>query len=116
MKFKTPIAVIVSVTLIQAPLTTYAQQAPQMISTHQVIEELSHAELQTNIAKFLDRADVQAQMQKSGLTAEEAALRLASLSKQELQQISNQIEAGRSGGLLELVLVVILILILVGRI
>ncbi len=116
MKFQTPIAVLVSFALIPLPLTTYAQQAPQMISTQQVIAQLSHAELQTNIAKFLERADVQAQMQKSGVSSEEAALRLASLSSQELQQISNQIEAGRSGGLLELILVIILILILVGRI
>lgn len=123
MKFnrKLETAVIYTMTLLisNAPQLAMSQptQTLSMIPTSSLVIELTEVEAQENISNFLSRADVQQQLMSSGLSQEEVALRLATLSRSEMNKLSSQITEARAGGdLVVAVLLVLVILILIGRI
>ncbi len=114
-------AVIFSMTLIlsKVPQLAVAEAAHTltMMPTSSLVTELTEVEAQANISSFLSRADVQQQLMNSGLTKEEVSLRLATLSKSELNRLSSQMTEARAGGdLLVAIILVLLILILLKRI
>jgi len=92
----------------------------QMISTTAWVNEAARQEMAEKVSKFLDRNDVREQMTASGVSAEEAKMRVAALSDAELQNLSNEIDKATYGGdvvgILVIVLLVILIIYLVKRI
>ena len=89
----------------------------QMIPTIQVMNELNRAQSEKKVEAFLRRADVQGELVKQGLSAQEASQRLASLSDFELAQLTRQMEEARYGGdILVTILVVVLIIFLIKRI
>ena len=88
-----------------------------MIATQAVVDELSKSEALNRVNNFLTRADVQKLLMERGLSAEEASLRVASLSETELNQLSGQIEKAKAGGdILVTILLVVLIIFLIKRI
>ena len=89
----------------------------QMISTQEVVNEVSRTEALNNVNNFLGRTDVQKLLIERGLSAEEATLRVASLSQAELNRLSGQIEQAKAGGdVLVAILLVVLIIFLIKRI
>lgn len=114
-------SVLLTVFLTNIPYVASAEVIEnQMIPTSAVIDQMSRAEAQAKVQRFLSRADVQAEFLKRGVSAEEANMRIASLSEQELNRLANQMDQVKAGGdvfgILIVVLVVLLIIYLAKRI
>ena len=92
-------------------------QKQEMISAGSVLADISREEAAKEVKTFLSKTEVQTELMKHGLTADEVNTRLASLSKQELQQLAGQVQEARAGGdILFAILIVVLIIFLVKRI
>lgn len=88
-----------------------------MISTSTVLADVSRAEAEKEVRDYLQNSEVQAALIKQGLSADEASARLASLSEQEIRQLSGQVKEARAGGdILVAILIVVLIIFLIKRI
>jgi len=85
----------------------------QMIGTDQVASAAQAAAARDSVASFMNRSDVAGQLQALGLTAQDAAARVAALTDAEVARLAGQIErlpAGADGGsLVFLILVGLLI-------
>lgn len=112
------LCLIISFTLIELPVMKSAHAS--MITTNQVVSEMTRVESHERVANFMDRKDVQDQMIKLGVSPEEAQKRVASLSEAELRKITQEIDestvGGDVGGILVLVVLVLLIIYLAKRI
>lgn len=112
------LCLMISFTLIELPLMKSAHAS--MITTNEVVTELTRTQSQERVANFMDRKDVQDQMVKFGVSPEEASKRVAGLSDAELRKIAGEIDkstvGGDVGGILVLVLIVILIIYFAKRI
>ncbi len=116
---KTAVIYLMTLMLSNAPQLAMGEAAHTltMIPTSSLVIELTEAQAQENISSFLSRTDVQQQLMNSGLSKEEASLRLSTLSRSELNKLSSQINEARAGGdLLVAILLVVVILILLKRI
>ena len=92
-------------------------QKQEMISAGSVLADISREEAAKEVKNYLSKTEVQAELMKHGLTADEVSTRLASLSKQELQQLAGQVQEARAGGdILVTILIVVLIIYLIKRI
>lgn len=88
-----------------------------MVSTQSVVNEMSRTETMTELNSLLDREDIQKELIKRGVDPKEVSARLASLSEQEMQQLSGQVAQARAGGdILWTILIVVLIIFLIKRI
>lgn len=111
---KSFLAVLMSVLMTHLPNVVLAEE---MIATNVVVNELSRAEAEANVQKYLDRDDVQIALEKQGLSVDEISKKMASLSDYELNQLSKQMDEARYGGdILLTILVVVLIVFLIKRI
>ena len=91
--------------------------ATSMIPTSAVVSDMNAAEAKANVDNFLKRDDVRQQLMANGISADEAATRVAALSPTEMKNLSSQMEQARAGGdLLVTILVVVLIIFLIQRI
>ncbi len=98
-------------------LADVAIQKQEMISAGSVLADISREEAAKEVKNYLSKTEVQAELIKHGLTADEVNTRLASLSKQELQQLAGQVQEARAGGdILVTILIVVLIIYLIKRI
>ncbi len=89
----------------------------QMIPTSAVLAELTRAEAETEVRGYLQKSEVQSELLKQGLSSDEISARLASLSEQEMRQLSSQVREARAGGdILVAILIVVLIIYLIKRI
>lgn len=88
-----------------------------MIATQVVVQEMSRAETLSEMNAYLQREDIQKALLKQGVQPQEVSARLASLSEQEMKQLSGQLTQARAGGdILITILVVVLIIFLIKRI
>jgi hypothetical protein len=88
-----------------------------MLTTAAVLEEINRTQAESAIQDYLQTTNVRAELLKHGLTSEEVTTRLASLSEQEIQQLSTQVKEARAGGdVLVTVILVLLIIFLIQRI
>ncbi len=113
------VAIALSLLLSHAPQVTLAEtaQALKMLPTSVVVEEVSREQAEKEVRDLLQSDEIREAFVKQGLSADEASERIASLSQQELQQLSFQIQEARAGGdILITILVIILIIFLVKRI
>ena len=77
-------AVLLSLFLTNVPNLAWADAVKQqMIPTSVVISDMNRQQAEAKVQNFLARADVQKELTKQGVSHEEAAQRLASLSDQE---------------------------------
>lgn len=102
-------------------LPVAASARGEMISTSNVVADLTHQQIQSDVREFMSRPDVQEQFRAQGVNPEEVQQRLAGLSDAELQQVAGQIEKQKAGGDvivigLGTVLLIIIILLLLRRI
>jgi hypothetical protein len=115
------IAIFVSILMTNIPHIAWAQAADEMIPTSVVVEQMSRAQTREKIAGHLNRAEVRSELAKYGVSPEEAQLRIASLSDQELRQLASQMDQAMYGGepvvgILIVVVLVLLIIFLVKRV
>jgi len=110
---------VLAITLTAMVLSTVPVGAwAGMIPTTAAIEALAAPDRASNLARVqarLARADVQAELQRYGVKAEDASRRVASLSDAELAQLADRMDrapAGGDGGLLAVIGVVFLVLLL----
>lgn len=89
----------------------------EMISTLAVLNELTRAEAEQELRSYLQKTEIKDELTKRGLSSEEITSRLASLSEQEILQLSGQVKQAQAGGdILITILVVVLIIYIVRRI
>jgi len=89
----------------------------EMISTGMVLANESRADAEQQINDYLQNANVRAELLKQGVSPDEVSSRLASLSEQEIRQLSTQIKSAQAGGdILFTVLIIVLIIFLIKRI
>lgn len=110
---------MISFSLVEFPILK-AQAHAGMISTSEVVADLTRADSEKAVLTFLDRSEVREQLTKLGVNPEEASVRMASLSDAEVRSLAGEIEkssaGGDVGGILIVVLLVVLIIFLVKRI
>lgn len=93
------LAFVIASLSLQMPL---AQAA--MVSTEQVIEQ-QHVNLEREkIIAFLNRAEVQQELQQQGVSPEVAKARVAHLNDEEVAMLSGNIDALPAGGFVETVI------------
>lgn len=83
-----------------------------MVGTGQLASQQSRLEHIAQIESFVERADVQAQIEAMGVDSAFAAERVAAMTDQELQQMALNIETLPSGGVIGVVIGVLVILLL----
>ena len=69
-----------------------------IISTEQVVSSAAAQQNRAKITATFDRADVQAEMQKMGITPDEAKARVAALTDAETASIAHRVDAIPAGG------------------
>ena len=69
-----------------------------MISTEQVVTVAAAQQNRAKIAATFERADVQAELQKMGITTEEAQARVAALTDAETASIAHRVDSIPAGG------------------
>lgn len=119
-KYRNVIIAVLSLCISHLPNVAFAEvamnEATQMVPTSVVVEEFNRQQTETKVLNFLNKDDVQKKLVSQGLNADEAKMRVASLSNQELQSLSTQIDQAQYGGdILVAILLVVLIIFLVKR-
>lgn len=110
---------MISFSLVEFPIMK-SQAMAGMISTTEVLADMTRTQGEAQIKDFLSRTDVKDQLTKLGYSADDAQKKLALLSDSEVKKLSQDIEkasvGGDIGGILVIVLVVILIIYFAKRI
>ena len=90
---------------------------PQMISTQDFLNQSAKSQ---KVIDFLKQDEVKNHLLRLGVSPEEAQMRVASLSQEELEKLNKEIQKATAGGevigLLTVVLLVVLIIYFVKRI
>lgn len=93
------------------------QSQKKMISTSEVLENFDRNLAQEKVANFLSQKDVENKLVEQGVSLAEAKARVMSLSDQELQNLSTQVDKAQYGGdILVTILLIVLIIFLIKRI
>ena len=80
---------------VQVPLAHAA-----MVGTEQMISQQQMDQEREKVVAFLDRAEVQQELQQQGVSSEAAKMRVAQLSDAEVQMLAGKIDALPAGGLI----------------
>lgn len=120
-KSRNAIIAVLTLCLSHLPNVAFAEVAmnntQQMVPTSVVVEEFNRQQTEAKVLNFINKDEVQTKLVSQGLSADEAKLRVASLSNQELQTLATQIDQAQYGGdILVAILLVVLIIFLVKRI
>jgi Skp family chaperone for outer membrane proteins len=75
-----------------------AERELRMLSTMDVVEEISSVEAREQVVNFIKNEKVQKELGKLGVDQEEALARVASLSNTEVKKLSTQINKAQAGG------------------
>lgn len=117
MKFSSRmIAIVMSAILTNIPYLAWAEalEANQgMISTTQVVEQMNRRETEQKVQEFLSRSEVRSEFTKRGVSPDEISARIASLTDQELNRLSQQMDEARYGGDVIGILVIVVLVLLV---
>lgn len=93
------------------------QAQKKMISTSEMLENFDRKLAQEKVANFLSQKDVELKLVEQGVSLAEAKARVMSLSDQELQNLSTQVDKAQYGGdILVTILLIVLIIFLIKRI
>lgn len=85
----------------------------RMITTQEAVADVTRGEAESKIRAQLDREEVKEKLATLGVDADEAKMKLASLSDQELQQMAAQMEKAQFGGDVTGILVVVVLVLLI---
>ena len=113
---KRTIAGSMAVTMLMTAMPINIARA-DMVTTDQVIEELSVADARTRVMSFVLREDVGQQLTMLGVEPEEAARRVASLSDDEIEEIAGRLDElpagqGAIGAVVGAIVVIFLVLLI----
>jgi hypothetical protein len=103
---------MISFSLVEFPIMK-GQAMAGMISTSAALADMNRAQGEQNIKEFLNRGDVQKQLQKMGFSSQDAAKKVALLSDKEVKKLSQDIEKASVGGDIGGILIVVLVIILI---
>ena len=78
---------------VQVPLAHAA-----MVGTEQMISQQQMDQEREKVVAFLDRTEVQQELQQQGVSSEAAKMRVAQLSDSEVQMLAGKIDALPAGG------------------
>lgn len=93
------------------------QAKTKMITTTKILEKFDRELAQEKVANYLSQKNVELKLVEQGVSLAEAKARVMSLSDQELQNLSQQVDKAQYGGdILVTILLVVLIIYLVKRI
>jgi hypothetical protein len=106
------LCLVISFTLTEIPILRSHAYAG-MISTGDAVTQMTRAQNQEKVVRFLTRDDVKNQMVKFGVSPEEATRRVASLSDAELKKVAGEIDHSTAGGDLTGILIVVLVVVLI---
>ena len=111
------IAIAMSVILTNIPYLAWADALENnegMIATTQVVEQMNRRETEQKVQEFLSRNEVRSEFTKRGVSPDEVSARIASLTDQELNQLSHQMDQARFGGdVVGILIVVVLVLLII---
>jgi hypothetical protein len=95
-----PFKKIVAQTMVAALMFCGFAQSVQaaLISTEQVVSAAAAEQNRAKIAAAFNRSDVQAELQKMGISKDEAQARVAALTDAETVSVANQIDTLPAGG------------------
>jgi|APDOM4702015191_1054821.scaffolds.fasta_scaffold295071_1 hypothetical protein len=105
------IAKLLIVTTLSFGLPVTAARAG-MIGTEAVVTAEQMAAQRARVQQFLERADVQSQLQKMGVDPAMAKSRALALTDQEIQQVAGKMDQMPAGGADVLVVILVIFLIL----
>jgi hypothetical protein len=99
------------VSLIALPFSTQAA----LVGTDEVVKQAQAQSDRDRVRDFMARADVQAELQKYGVTAQSAKERVDALTDMEVREIAGQIDALPAGasGAVETTAIVVLLVVLI---
>ena len=120
-KIKLTITIVLTTLMSHLPNVVMAEemaaQKGEMIATSVVVNDFNRQRMETEVLNYLNKDEVRQKLIANGISPDEATARLASLSNQELQDMSKQVQQARYGGdILFTILVVVLIIFLIKRI
>jgi hypothetical protein len=109
--------IVLSLLVVSTLCFSLRQSQAALISTSQMFEQVSIEQKRAQVIGFLNRSDVEQQLAKLGVSAEEARTRAQFLTDSEIQNISSKIDqlpAGQDGfgSVLGFVLVIFIILLI----
>jgi len=108
-----PVACLVVMALIFF-CTVFSPVQAALVTTNEIIKQSENDIAREKVNLFLERADVQQQMVAMGVNPDLAKIRVASLTDQEIMQLSDRIDQlPVGGGTLETILVIGLVFFLV---
>lgn len=117
MKFSSRmIAIAMSVLMTNIPYLAWAdalENKQDMIATSQVVEQMNRRETEQKVQEFLSRGEVRSEFIKRGVSPDEISARIASLTDQELNRLSQQMDQARFGGDVVGILVVVVLVLLI---
>ncbi len=87
--------------------------ADEMISTMDVVEEMSRHQAELNIVAQINRQEVQKELVRLGISTDQVKERLASLSDSELKDMAKQMDQAQYGGSIAGILVVVVLVLLI---
>lgn len=90
----------------------FQQASADIITTEVLLAEMSHTSTQQQLAAALDRSDVVQQLEQYGVSAADAADRIAALTDAEAQQLAQHFDELPAGGNVTILLVVIILILL----
>jgi len=70
-----------------------------MVSTDQMLEQQQSSQQREKVVAFLNRAEVQQELQQQGIAAEDALMRVTHLSDQEVELLAGKIDQLPAGGI-----------------
>ena len=110
-----PLKKLLAHTLITSVMFLGFTQSVQasMISTEQVVTVAAAAQNRAKVSATFERADVQAELQKMGISTDEARARVAAMTDAETASIAKQVDTLPAGGDVISTLVFIFVLLLI---
>ncbi len=108
------VAIAMALLISHVPQLAAAEVAGQMITTAEVVSEMTRAQAQESVQTHIERAEVKNELEKLGLSTKEISARMASLSDAELRDLSKQMDKAQYGGsAIGILLVVVLVLLII---
>ena len=84
-----------------------------MLGTETAIEQTQAAQNRDRVEAFMTRGDVQTQLEKMGIKAEDAKLRVAAMTDDEVNQVAGKIDQLPAGGVEVWAIILIILIVLV---
>lgn len=109
------ISLLMAAVISNVPHIAVAKVAGKMISTAEVVQELSREQAMAKVNTILSHAEVREKLVKLGLTQDEISKRMATLSDVEMQKFADQLDQAQfaGDGVVGILVIVVLVLLVI---